>query len=815
MRKVLACLGLAVFVAGAAGAASIKVDAGKPGARFCPHMYGLFFEEINHSGDGGLYAELVQNRSFEDHQIPEGLTLQDNGEAVSPMGFRMRPNLTNLLPAWSAVGDGTIKLDKDNPLNTKNPSCARLEAAAPGAGIANEGYWGMNIKSGEEYDLSLFAKSGKGFAGKLIARLESADGKALCKPAEISGLTSSWKQFKRALTATGSDPKARLVITSSAKGTIWFDIVSLFPKNTFKNRPNGFRPDLVKMLLDSKPGFLRWPGGCIVEGVSIGNMFRWKDTIGPIQERPGKWNLWGYRRTDGFGYHEFLQFCEDTGMASMFVFNAGMSCQWRNSMTVPEAELQPYIQDALDGIEYAIGPAASKWGAVRAANGHPKPFKLEYVEIGNENWGDIYDRHYKLFFDAIKAKYPKLKTIAAARVGSAKVEMADDHFYNSPEWFIANSNLYDNYDRKGPTVYAGEYCAQGNSAKGNIYGGLAEAAFLLGFERNADVVRMVSYAPLLVNENNRVFNPDSIVFDSSRVYGTGSYYVYSMLGNNLPDVALPVTVDAPSKKASYPGRIGVGSFGSAVEFKDVKVTKDGKDLFTFDPASIVQTGNRRRATWEAVDGVLRRSDTRGGEASLMFGDRDWVDYTLTLKARRTQDGDGFPIYFSARDGIDQIRWAIAGWDNGQSGIQQGGREIGETVPCSLETGRWYDIRIELSGGRIKCYLDDKLMHDVQRTDQSIHVAAGRKESTGEVIIKVANPTADSYTVDLNIANAGKIDPKGTETVLTSADPMDENSLDNPTKFKPVTREVSGLGSSFSYTFKPWSFTILRLKAKGS
>lgn len=812
MKKLLACACLAVCIAGAASGASIKIDAGKPGVKFSPHMYGLFFEEINHAGDGGIYAELVQNRSFEDYQIPEGLTLGDDGMAVSPAGFKMKPNLTNPLPAWSSVGSGRIELDKNNPLNDKNPSCLRLEANGPGAGIANEGYWGMNIKSGEKYNLSLFAKCDSGFKGKLSVSLESSDGKAISMPVSISGLGSGWKQFKAALTASGSDPKARLVITSDAKGTIWFDVVSLFPQNTYKNRPNGLRPDLVKMMLDSKPTFMRWPGGCIVEGVSIGNMYRWKDTIGPIEQRPGKWNLWGYRRTDGFGYHEFLQFCEDTGLAPMFVFNAGMSCQWRNSMTVPVSELKPYIDDALDAIEYAIGPADSKWGSARAKNGHPKPFKLEYVEIGNENWGDIYDQHYKLFYDAIKAKYPNMKTIADARVGSAPVEMADDHFYNSPEWFIANNGLYDNYNRKDPPVYAGEYCSQGSSGTGNIYGGLAEAALLLGFERNADVVRMTSYAPLLVNQNNRAFNPDSIVYDSSRVYGTGSYYVYSMLGNNLPDVTLPVMVDVPSVKAEFPGKIGVGTLSSDVEFKDIKVTKNSREIYSFDLAKGLPDTGRRRSRWEIANGVIRRVNTNG-EGNLMLGENDWVDYTLTLKARKVNGEDGFTVYFSNQQGTEPIRWVIGGWANTQHGLQVGGRDITEPVSGSLEKDKWYDIKVEISGSHVKCYLDGALIHDTERKSTSLFAAAGKKESTGEIILKVCNPTGETYKVNLSIAGISSVAPRGTETVLSSGKPTDENSLDNPTRFAPVTKEIDGLGVGFDYTFKPWSLTILRLSAK--
>ena len=812
------CL-IAVGICGAS-ASTIRIDAGKPGARFDPNMYGLFLEEVNHSCDGGLYAEMVRNRGFEDSRLPEGTTLNGGGFAATPAGFSMRPDTTDKLPGWSLVtrgaGRGAIYLDTANPLNKATPSSLRLEVENPegGVGIANQGFWGMNVRAGELYDLSLYARCEEGFEGSLSVCLEGKDGKPVSSSMTISGLSADWKQFKCTLSATASDSKARLVILADAKGSLWFDMVSLFPRKTYKNRPNGLRPDLVQMMADMKPKFIRWPGGCTMEGISIDNMFRWKDTVGDIATRPGRWNLWGrYRRTEGLGYHEFLQLCQDIGCEPLLACNVGMTCVWNWQMLVPVSDLQPYIDDALDAIEYANGPVTSKWGALRTASGHPAPFNLKYIELGNENWGQAYDERYSKFFSAIKAKYPDIRTIATSKTSTAPTEMLDVHFYNTPEYYSANFGFFDDYKRKDPPVYVGEYWARDRAKRDSLYRSLAESVLLLGCERNADVVRMVSAAPLLMNKDDATYNPCPIMFDNQTAFGGTSYYVFKMLAENLPDRVLPVETEISPGGVRFLGGIGVGTWQTKAEFKDIKVTKGGKVLYSSDFSNgSIGWQPRGEGTWDVVDGAYRQSSTKT-DCNSMFGDKDWSDYTISLKARKIDGLEGFLISFNTSDLTTEARWNIGGWGNAKSAVQNCDVIVGNAVPCKIETGRWYDIRIALSGRNIKCFLDGTLIHDLERPVRNLAVCAGRQDSTGDIIVKVINPTMNPCAVDLSIKGTRRIAGDGLETVLTSSDSNDGNSFANPRKVVPVTRKVSGFGSSFRYTFGPYALYILRLKTR--
>lgn len=813
LRSALCCLLL--LAASATWANTITIDATQRGIPMAPTMYGLFFEEINHSGDGGLYAELVRNRGFEDYRPVEGSVPSLDGWHQIPKGWRVKPDMSNNgLVAWSLVNptgsDATINLDRDTGLNKYTGSSLRLEitsATAPGAGIANEGYWGMGIKAGEGYNLSYYVKSNSRYRGKLTAYLEDSKGQPVSNKVTVSGVGTDWKQFKAAFRATGTDPKSRLVILADSPGTLWFDFVSLFPAKTWNNRANGFRVDIAEMLVDTKPGFFRYPGGCIVEGLSLANAFNWKDTIGPIEERPGKWNLWGYRRTDGFGYHEFLQFCEDINAEPLMVVNCGISCQWRAPQFTPVNRMDQFIQDALDCIEYANGPVTSKWGALRAKAGHPKPFNLRYLEIGNENWGTEYAERYVQMYEAVKAKYPDMIIIANNILPGMKLDINDEHYYNKPEFFIQNADKYDSYDRNGPKVFLGEIACTEGCGLGNLRAALGEAAFIIGAERNPDIVQLIAYAPLLVNTNNRVWSPDAIVFDSSRVYGTPSYHLFKLFGVNRPDFTLPTVVEVKAAEQSYPGKVGVGTIANTCsEFKDIRVEKDGKVLFTSDFANGSDGWDLSKDGWTVVDGCLQQAK----EGTAMAGDRTWKDYTLTVKARKISGNEGFTIYFG-NGPSPNVRWNLGGWGNNQHAIQGGGLPE-EGKPGKIETGKWYDIRVELKGGNVKCYLDGELIHDVNYPPVYIYAIAGKEEKSGDIIVKCSNPTGQPYPVDLKI-NGAKITPAATEIVMSSNDPWDENTFEEPTKVAPVTRQITGASSSFSYTFQPYSLTILRLKTK--
>ena len=539
-------------------------------------MYGVFFEEINHAGDGGLYAELVQNRDFEAHNAPPGGRFGGNA-LTTPKGWVERVWFNTDVHAWEVVAEGgakgSIRLVDETPLNPENRHSMRLVARKLGdrLGVANHGYWGMNLRQGAIYDLSLYARTEGSERFDLTVSLESSIGHKVYARKTIAGVGGGWKKYQCSLQPSASDPKGRLVISVSRPGTIWFDVVSLFPRDTYKNRPNGLRPDLVRMIADLKPGFIRFPGGCIVEGIMLSNRFQWKHSIGDIAQRQGTFDLWGYYNTFGLGFHEYLQLCEDLSADAMYVINAGLSCQYRRSEIVSNpVELQPMVQDTLDALEYAMGPATSKWGALCAFSGHPDPFTIKYVEIGNENWGDQYHKNYRIFFDAIKAAYPRVITIADSQhMGGATIEMADDHYYNNPDFFFDHDGQYDATSRKGPKIYVGEYAVNGGVGRGNLKGALAEAAFLMGLERNADLVQICSYAPLFVNVNDRSWPVNLIEFDTSRVVGRTSYQVQKILSTNRPDEVLKTSVDGQAGKREVYALAGIDCKAHEVVLKAV------------------------------------------------------------------------------------------------------------------------------------------------------------------------------------------------------------------------------------------------------
>ena len=824
MRCLISCLTAAFLVLAVAawlpaGTATVTVDAGQPGPKLNPRMYGIFLEEINHGVDGGLYAELIANRAFEGSRPPEGCTLRDGrwkSKQGWDSGFDVKPGD---VPRWSLVREGGAKgamhLETTGGLNENTPYCLRLDvddASGGRLGVANEGFWGIGLAQGETYDLSLYARSEGGLTGPLTVILEDAKGRACSEPAKVEGVGGEWKQFKAVLAATRTEPKARLVITAGAKGKVWFDMVSLFPAKTFKGRPNGLRADIAQMIADLKPGFVRFPGGCVVEGGNVETAYNWKFTVGPVEQRPERWNAWNYRRTHGMGLYEYLQFCEDLGAEPMWVGFAGQSCLYRLADHVPMEDMGWVTANFLDILEYTIGPAGSKWGGLRARSGHAAPFGLRLVEIGNENGMKQYEERYKLIHPALKAKYPDLTYIADYPIAGAAFDMVDEHYYSTPQWFLAQFGHYDKRDRKGPPVYVGEIAVtsgEGGEDKGNLIAALAEGAFLMGAERNADVVRMVSYAPLLAHVSGRTGWHGMIYFDSSCVYGTVSYHLWKLFGLNRPSYTVRTDVEfAAAGRAAICGGIGVGAWDTAAEFKDVRVEKDGKVLYATDFAKGAEGWKTDGGKWSVEGGAYRQGDRAVGLS--YFGDETWSDYTLTLKARKLAGPEGFLVVFG-RKGGDKYWWNVGGWLNREHGIEFNRSPVGNRVAGKVETDRWYDVKVELAGRRVRCYLDGKLVHDVTAADASRLLAvAGRDDESGDLIIKVLNSTAERVAATLNIRGADRLAAEGRMTVLASDRPDDNNSMENPTKVVPVAGKVAIRGSQLAHEFPPNSFSIIRL-----
>ena len=779
--------------------ASLLVEADKPGALVSPSLYGIFFEEINLAGDGGLYGELLRNRSFE--------------ESTTPVHWKL---------VKEGVADAEMSIDSIYVMSEKNTHYLKLkvlQALEGYGGIANEGYWGIPVKKGAEYDLSLYALSPDGINRSLVAVLEAPDERVLAKVI-IDTLRSDWRQFKVTMVGLGDCPNARLVIRAMEPGVILFDAVSLFPKKTFKARPNGLRLDLARMLDDLSPSFVRFPGGCWVEGDNLGLSYRWKQTIGDVADRRYQYNIWQYWSTNGLGFHEYLQLCADLGAEPLFVINVGMS----HHGVVPMADMKEWVQDALDAIEYANGPADSRWGSKRAKNSHPAPFNLKYMEIGNENGGPEYAERYALFHDAIKAKYPEVHLIANVWDGYPKnrpVEFIDEHYYASPEFFINNADRYDAYDRSGPKIYVGEYAVTQRCGKGNLLAALGEAAFMTGMERNADIVRLSSYAPLFANVNYKKWNPDLINFNASESYGTPSYYAQKMFSRNRADVILQSSLQIQEPPPEMPparnGKIGLGTWNTQAEFKDVEVTKNGKRLLTSDFSKGAKEWKPVAGKWSVVGEALRQSDD-GIKLRAYAGDSLWSDYTYTLKARKISGSEGFLVIFSVKDNDNYGWWNIGGWGNTKHAVQfseDGWRVIvGKEASGSIETGRWYDIKVELSGQRIRCYLDGQLIHDVVYESallRSLHAVAGRDTTTGEIVLKVVNVSQHAFDTHLDIRGTKPLDGVGSASILTSADPRDENSIELPRKVIPRLQQVNGISDSFRYTFAAYSVTVMRLR----
>lgn len=630
--------------------ATIRIDLARRGADIPASMYGIFFEEINHAGDGGLYAELIQNRGFEDSSVPEGYTVK--GDRIFPpadrtnhlTGARPHPDLSfrwnpDPIPAWrfeQLEGSGaSAELTREYPLNEASPTALKVTLPEKGRiALSNCGFWGMNIEKGKGYYLRMNTSNGNRFEGRAILKLVAEDGTELCNRPLAIDPDRTWCEYTGQLTATGSDPHARFVIELEGTGTLLLDYVSLFPE-TFRNRINGLRKDIAQTLEALHPAFVRWPGGCIVEGIDLSNRIEWKKTIGDPKNRPGIYDTWGYRATMGFGYHEFLQFCEDIGAAGMFVCNAGIGCQGRVGDACREEDLDAFIQDALDAIDYALGDGTTEWSRKRVENGHPEPFPLQYVEIGNENWGPVYEKRYDRFYRAIKAKYPRLTLISTLGLGGQhrheRVDMIDPHWYVAPEFFLSSSRLFDQQERGGYAVYVGEYAVNQQVGGGNLLGALAEAAFLSGMERNSDLVKMASYAPLLENVNDRVWPTNLICFDSHRVMGRSSYHVQKMYAENRPDYNTATEFEQPRNGVQVSGRIGLGGWNTDNEYRELKVTlPDGRVI----EADMERGWTPKGGTWSAADGTLSQEGPGVMRWSIWDSPEEFSDCSISVKARK-------------------------------------------------------------------------------------------------------------------------------------------------------------------------------------
>ena len=847
---------------------TLDIDASEQYRQISDLLFGIFFEDINFAADGGLYAEMVVNRSFEYTDVA----------------------LDDELYGWNKVG-GEVKVvenDKENGLNINNTNYAVIRNGA----IANRGFLdGMSIENGKKYNFSVYAKGN----GKLTVKLCS--GKNVAEKVVTESLTAEWVKYELVIEAPVT-ASSGVTLQLAADGEAAVDMVSLFPQDTFKGRKNGLRKDLAEMLEELQPRFLRFPGGCITEGYDEETAYHWKDSIGvdengnPLEfngtygdaaARKQGMNLWtNIAATDdpypcfmtyGLGFYDYFQLAEDIGALGVPVLNCGIYCQMRDKGGIDtESELfKSYIQDMYDLVEFCRGDEQSKWGKVRASLGHPEPFELKYICIGNENEGVVYFERYELFLEAFnqaKAADPKLyegleliyssgafdathgeNYIKSYEYAKKWLEMnpdsvitdfagaTDQHYYNQPEWFLKNADYYDekNYRRSADemtdTVYGGaipvflgEYAAKSNTLRA----ALAEAAYMTGLERNGDIVKMAAYAPLFGNLTATHWSPDLIWFNNHQVTGSINYYVQKIFSRNQStELYKSMLGGANIEQADLGGRVGVGTWYTAAEFDNVRIVSNetgktlGKENFTLN-TFWWNWENANDADYKISGGKLIHATTDMAYCDIgnaaYFGNEEWENYTYTVEATKLDGEEGFLIPFAVKDKDNNYFWNLGGWGNTVSCIQQmengvkSGRILGTVKPFTAETGKTYELKVVVSGRNVKCYVDGEIYVDYTTGSESeaeAYQVVGTDE-TGDIIIKLVNVTETSKTFACNIGGAKSIGGTAKVYQVAGDSPDNDNILGMPEDCVMEEMTVSGFSEKFNFTAPAYSVTVIRI-----
>jgi len=857
---------------------TLGIDAGDEIHDISDLLFGIFFEDINFAADGGLYAEMVLNRSFEFTEIASG----------------------DALHGWNSVGGAQVKVESENSLNENNPNYLIISnnTSTP-SGVANVGFLdGMSIENGKNYKFSVYAKGLDGYSGRLYARLMS--GNECVGEGIIDKISSDWVKYALTLNCTKTDFENATLQVLADNGKAALDMISLFPEDTFKGRENGMRKDLGEKLEELEPKFLRFPGGCIIEGHDYDTLYNWKYSIGTgddgmplefggrygdIAARKQGINLWtNISATDdpfpcfmtyGLGFYEYFQLAEDIGAIGVPVINCGIYCQMRGKggVDMQSDEFAQYVQDMHDLIEFCRGDESTVWGKVRVSLGHEEPFELKYICIGNEQEGEVYFERYQVFLDSFnkaKANNPELYEgieliysagafdathgenylpsyeYAKEQLGNSGAAedfagATDQHYYNPPEWFLKNADYYDekNYKRSvdemtdtpyggAIQVFLGEYAAKSNTLRA----ALAEAAYMTGLERNGDIVRMAAYAPLFGNLTATHWSPDLIWFNNHQATGSISYYVQKLFSVNQGSELLRSELGgAKIEQSPLSGRVGIGTWYTSSEFDNVKVVSNetGKTLgsdkfstllnFWWNWDNIYDSGDFEIKKGKLVQTNTWMPYTETGMVSY-FGVDEWTDYTYTVEATKLDGEEGFIIPFAVKDSQNCCFWNIGGWGNTVSCIQQiengikSGKLPGTVRPCTIETGRTYEIKIVVSGTKAECYLDGELYAEYDFASdaeaEAYHVVS--TDENGDIIVKIVNVTETSKVVAVDIANA---EIKSSATVHQVAGDSFNNDNILGAKEDCIMEEftVNGFSDKFNYTVPAFSVTCIRLERK--
>jgi len=847
---------------------TINVDMSDEITEYPEDLWGIFIEEISRSGDGGLWPEMIYNMGFEEKDVPDDCTVIDNevhgpakpnyqsGRVKNYIFYHFNPD--NKTEGWTlepmASSSATMKVVTTNPVSKGNANSLQLDITGSGARLMNEGYAGISMVSGEKYNISFYARSTSAYNGGIKVNIIGKDGNEIFSEKFDLTKDGAWKKYDAVIASNITDNKAKLVMEFDGSGQVFIDYISLMPQETFMG--HGLRKDIAQTLADIKPSFVRWPGGCIVEGLSMADRIKWKETIGPRIERVGKMDLWGYHNSCSIGYHDFLQFCEDIGAEPMFVVNAGLSCVVRNGDYFELDEMDDLIQDHLDAIEYAIGDVSTKWGAERAKNGHPEPFHLKYIEIGNENSGDTYAKHYSYIYKRLKEAYPQIKYISThdrltpvpESYDEGSVEMIDPHYYVRSENFFNTVNIFDDAPRGLYDVYVGEYAVNSGVGPGTLEGALAEAAFMLGIEKNSDLVKIASYAPILENTDFQMWPTNLIRFKNNVVVPRTSYHVQYMFSNNRPDVVLGTELVMDNTIPAISGKVGfsatVNAQGSKVEMKDFAVngqpvsgswveqgswtkTDEGytngefKDLnYLVEPNLYIPGTNKNSPPRLSSGGWITSStevsgnfdvatkvkfENSIGNFGMRFGVKDDRNYlAVNISAPRFRPGS---TPTSAVGSTPKYSVALA-MVEGNTSIALG--TIGEGIELSLD--EWHDVKLAVDGSTISFFIDGNEIGSAQyKPLQKRYALAGYDRESSEIIIKVVNAISEPFSTSINLNNVGSVESIGKVITLTSDLLLDENDFESPNAIHPIESEFAKFGKKFNMTFEPNSFTILRIK----
>ena len=796
MRKTVSTILFFLFATMVDAQVVAHFDTDNRGAKISPLLYGIFFEEINHAGDGGLYAEMIRNRSFEDNpSSPE---------------------------YWHAMGSARIGVTDSHPLNSVNTHALEIVMNGKGDGVKNEGWWGMNVTEGDTYTVTLWVLTEQAYDGMLVMGFKNDKGFSFGNAkVDIHRLnTGQWHKLSTSFKATRSgSEKISFVVEGTKPGTVVVDMVSVFPP-TFRNRPNGLRRDLAEKIAALHPSFMRFPGGCVVEGNKTAdhpqtNRFEWKKTIGPIEERPGHYNNnWMYPVTDGLGMMEYLEFCEDIGAQPLFVCNMGMGHGWEDK------DVEPYIQEALDAIEFCNGDATTEWGKKRIELGHPEPFNLKMIEIGNENEGfRPYTQRYGMFYNAIHKKYPYIQFVGNGFEWNRPhhVDIIDPHFYQSPSWFITEYHRYDNHYRDSFKYYIGEYAAMCGELN-CLNAALGEAVFMCGMERNSDVVVMSSYAPLLVNDNNRQWHPDMIPFNHAISVESPSYHVQRMMSNYHGTQNIGWTEE--NNKETHRVKVGFAAYATSMAYDNLLVTNLRGDTIYYNDFSHDDLSDWEGLTdhWKVVDGKLVQERTDVFGEKILLGKEIEGDYIVSCDAVKLSGDEGFMLVFNALDADNFAWWNCGGWGNKQQGVEQSLNGIlqndgGDIVEMSsLQTGKTYHMSVTVRGNQAECFLEGLKINKkkINLHDQRLFFGASIDDAKHVVYVKVVNPYPVKRELEFDIQSATIASSPIVHT-LTGKSAKDENTIDNPNRVGVGTADASSWDAHrVKCDIMPLSFSVVEV-----